>query len=128
MAYSRAPQGVSDQSVPTTARAKSAIGSAQIGRLSDCRKALTSRNGTMLTSNAAAKIATSEVDQGSETAIRITNISAVVAQAAARAVDERGRTETGQDFDQQHFAAIGLDDLVADDLVAGIVAALHQHA
>src|ERR1700738_2587097 len=82
MAYSRAPQGVSDQSVPTTARAKSAIGSAQIGRLSDCRKALTSRNGTMLTSNAAAKIATSEVDQGSETAIRMTNISAVVAQAA----------------------------------------------
>jgi hypothetical protein len=36
----------------------------------------------MLTSNAAAKMATSDVDQGSETAIRMTNISAVLAQAA----------------------------------------------
>src|SRR5258708_40124361 len=82
MAYSRAPHGASDQSVPTTARVKSAIGRAQIGRFSDCRKALTSRNGHIATSNAAAKIATSDVDQGSENAIRMANISAVVAQAA----------------------------------------------
>src|SRR5260370_569504 len=82
MAYSRAPHGASDQRVPATARANSPIGSAQIGRFSDCRKAPTPRNGHIATSNAAAKIATSEVDQGSETAIRMTNISAVVAQAA----------------------------------------------
>src|SRR5260370_22949863 len=48
--------------------------------------------------------------------------------ASTGAVDERGRTETGQHLDQQHFAAIGLDDFVADHLVAGIVAALHQDA
>src|SRR5450631_1787722 len=46
----------------------------------------------------------------------------------ARAVDERRRTEAGQDLDQQYFAAMGLDDLVADDLGAAIVPALDQYA
>ena len=72
---------------PTTAfrrppATNSAIGSTQIGRFSDCRKALTSRNGAIETSNAAAKIATSDVDHGSETAIRMAKISTVVDQAA----------------------------------------------
>src|SRR6202035_381161 len=47
---------------------------------------------------------------------------------SARAIDQRGRAETRQYIDQQHFAAIGLDDLMADDLLAGIIPALHQHA
>src|SRR5712692_10808538 len=82
MAWSRVAHGASDQSVPTTASANSAIGKAQIGRFNDCRKALRSRNGAIETIDAAAKIATSVVDQGSETAIRMTKISAAVAQAA----------------------------------------------
>src|SRR5260370_27153888 len=48
--------------------------------------------------------------------------------ASARAIDQRRRAEARQHVDQQHFAAIGFDDLMADDLIAGIVAALHQHA
>src|SRR5882757_6957990 len=48
--------------------------------------------------------------------------------ASAGALDERGRTETGQDLDQHHLATIALDDLVADDLIAGVVPTLHQHA
>src|SRR6266404_1328542 len=54
---------------------------AQIGRFSDCRKTFTSINGTIERMNTAAKIATSVVDQGSETAIKMTKISAVAAQA-----------------------------------------------
>src|SRR5260370_16596469 len=46
----------------------------------------------------------------------------------ARAVDERRRTEAGQYLDQQYFAAMGLDDLVANDLGAAIVPALDQCA
>src|SRR6266849_8350846 len=82
MAWRRVAHGAPDQSVPTTASANSAIGKAQIGRFNDCRKALRSRNGAIETIDAAAKIATSVVDQGSETAIRMTKISAAVAQAA----------------------------------------------
>src|SRR6266436_5464333 len=81
MAYSRAPHGASDHSVPTTASANSAIGKAQIGRFSDCRKTFTSITATTERMNTAAKIATSVVDQGSETAIKMTKISAVAAQA-----------------------------------------------
>src|SRR5690348_14155087 len=33
-----------------------------------------------------------------------------------------------EDIDQQHLAAVGLDDLVADHLLAGVVSALDQHA
>jgi hypothetical protein len=58
------------------------IGRAHIGRFSDCSKALTSRNGAIETRYAAAKIATSVVDHGSERAIRIAKISTVVDQAA----------------------------------------------
>src|SRR6202048_1791733 len=46
----------------------------------------------------------------------------------ARAVDERRRTEAGQDLDQQYFATVGLDDLVANDLGTAIVRALYQCA
>src|ERR1700682_3387080 len=46
----------------------------------------------------------------------------------ARAVDERRRAEAGQDLDQQYSAAMGLDDLVANDLGAAIVPALDQYA
>src|SRR6266446_6621581 len=77
----RVAHGAFDQSVPTTASANSAIGKAQIGRFSDCRKTFTSINGTIERMNTAAKIATNVVDQGSETAIRMTKTSAVAAQA-----------------------------------------------
>src|SRR5207244_10612002 len=79
---SRVAHGAFDQSVPTTASANSAIGKAQIGRFSDCRKDFRSRNGAIAITDAAAKIATSVVDQGSATAIRMTKISAAIAQAA----------------------------------------------
>src|ERR1700686_2476535 len=82
MAYNRAHHGASDQSVPATAMAKSAIGRAQIGRFSDCSKDLTSRDGAVVTRNAVAKIATSDVDQGSETAGRMAKMSAAAAHAA----------------------------------------------
>src|SRR6267142_7169167 len=42
-------------------------------------------------------------------------------------LDQGGRAETGEDIDQHHLSAVGLDDFMADDLLAGIVAALHQH-
>src|ERR1700730_8799816 len=48
--------------------------------------------------------------------------------ASARAIDERCGTEAGQDVDQQYFAATCFDDLVTDDLLAGIIPALHQYA
>ena len=76
------PHGTFAHSVPAAASTNSAIGSAQIGRFSDCRNALTSRNGDIETSNAAAKIATSVVDQGSDKAIRIAKMSEVVDHAA----------------------------------------------
>ena len=80
---------------PTKASANSAIGSTQIGRFSDCRNALTSRNGATETRNAAAKIATSVVDHGSETAIRIAKISAEVDHAAGSR--HRRRIDAGSD-------------------------------
>src|SRR6266568_826252 len=46
----------------------------------------------------------------------------------AGAIDQRGGAMALQYIDQQNLAATGLDDLVADDLLAGIVAALDQHA
>src|SRR5258708_27587689 len=46
----------------------------------------------------------------------------------ARATDERCGAEAVEDIDQHDLATVSVDDLVADDLVAGIVAALHQHA
>src|ERR1700716_2314025 len=45
-----------------------------------------------------------------------------------RAPDERCGAEAFEDIDQHDLATVSCDDLVADDLVAGIVAALHQHA
>src|SRR6478735_7853662 len=45
-----------------------------------------------------------------------------------RAPDERRRAVAFENIDQQHLAATGLDDVVADDLLAGIVAALDQYA
>ena len=60
------------------ASANSAIGATQIGRRNDRAKALTSRNGTMETRSAAAKIATSDVDHGSASAVRMAKTSAIV--------------------------------------------------
>src|ERR1700730_1777608 len=48
--------------------------------------------------------------------------------ASARAIDERCGTEAGQNVHQQYFAATCFDDLAADDLLAGVIPALHQHA
>src|SRR5258707_2475598 len=45
-----------------------------------------------------------------------------------RAPDERCGAEAFEDIDQHDLATVSGDDFVADDLVAGIVAALHQHA
>ena len=53
-------------SVPTSAKTNSAIGSAQIGRFSDCRKVLKSSVGATATSHTAPKMPTSEVDHGSD--------------------------------------------------------------
>lgn len=43
-------------------------------------------------------------------------------------MNQRGRAETLQDIDQHDHPAGGFDDLVADHLLAGVVAALHQNA
>src|SRR4051794_39179157 len=48
--------------------------------------------------------------------------------ASARTIDQRSRAVAGQDVDQHDFAAMGFDDLAANDLLAGVVAALDQHA
>src|SRR3978361_1213521 len=45
-----------------------------------------------------------------------------------RALDQRGGAEAFKDIDQQDFAAAGLHHLVTDNPVAGIIAALCQHA
>src|SRR5215510_4100913 len=47
--------------------------------------------------------------------------------ALAGALHQRGRAMPLEDVDQQNLAAMGLDDLVADDLFAGVIAALYQH-
>ena len=47
--------------------------------------------------------------------------------ARPRTINQRRCAETLENVDQQHFAAIGLDDLVPDDLLAGVVATLHQN-
>src|SRR5579864_5668552 len=64
------------------ASATSASGAAQIGRFNDCRNALRSRNGIFAATIAAAKIATSDVDHGSDSASRIARMSFAVIQAA----------------------------------------------
>src|SRR5262249_17905672 len=48
--------------------------------------------------------------------------------ALAGALHQRGRAVAFEDVDQQHLAAVRLDGFVADDLLAGVVAALDQHA
>src|SRR5262244_2281890 len=48
--------------------------------------------------------------------------------ALAGTLHQRGRAVAFEDVDQQHLAAMRLDDFVADDLVAGVVTALDQHA
>src|SRR3984957_20517044 len=142
--------------MPAAANANSAIGTVDTGRFSDCRNAFASKKAIIVTSAATANNATSDVDHGSEATIRMMKTSDVVTQAAgsrhnrhnkspsdSRArllmsgrsrlvspgtIDQRCRAEARQHVDQQHFAAFGLDDLVADDLFAGVVAALDQYA
>src|SRR5437016_11676629 len=46
----------------------------------------------------------------------------------AGALHQRGRAVAFEDVDQQHLAAVFLDDFVTDDLLAGVVATLDQHA
>ena len=122
-----------------------------MGCLRRSRKRLKSTVGATTNSQTAAKMPTSEVDHGSESAISIATISAAVIQAAGsrqrRGIllagngtstaltpclpghgDQRCRTEARQNVDQNDFAAGSLDDLVADDLLEGIVAAFDQHA
>ncbi|CUU16974.1 hypothetical protein CDS [Bradyrhizobium sp.] len=43
-------------------------------------------------------------------------------------MDQRGRAEALEDVDQHDDSAGGLDDLMADHLLAGVVATLHQRA
>ncbi len=69
-------------SVPMTASAKSRSAVAQAGRFIDSRKPCHSIVGIRNTSHATAKIATSEVDHGSEMAIRTTAMSAAFVHAA----------------------------------------------
>lgn len=45
-----------------------------------------------------------------------------------RALHQRRRAVARQNIDQHDLAAIGGDDLMADYLLAGVVAAFHQHA
>src|SRR4051794_16119313 len=68
--------------MPKTANANNAIGATQIGRFNERRNAGTSKNGTMAISIAVAKIAGSDVDQGSESATKIAKTSTAVAQLA----------------------------------------------
>src|SRR4051812_41066120 len=82
MAWRRVAQDASDHNVPTQASRNNAIGAMQIGCLSNCRNDLTSRNGIRVISNAAPKIATSDVDHGSDSATRTAQMSTVVSQAA----------------------------------------------
>src|SRR3982750_3835958 len=43
-----------------------------------------------------------------------------------RAMNQRRRAETLENVDQHHRPARGLDDLMADDLLAGVIAPLDQ--
>jgi hypothetical protein len=70
------------QSVPTTARRKSAIGKMHSGRLSERRNGLSWSVGSNVTTQTAMKIETSVVDHGNEAATRTAMTSAVFAQAA----------------------------------------------
>src|SRR3954469_16207479 len=47
---------------------------------------------------------------------------------SARAMNQRRRAEAPEDVDQHDRSARGFDDLMADHLLAGVVAALHQRA
>ena len=76
------PQRASDHNVPTNASANSAIGTAEIGRFSDAMNAAASTVGSITSTVTTAKIPTSEVDHGSDSASSTTKISAVVIQAA----------------------------------------------
>ena len=58
------------------------IGSAQIGRFSDCRKSLKSSVGTSVTIQMTARMPIAEVDHGSENAVSTAKISAILLQAA----------------------------------------------
>jgi hypothetical protein len=54
----------------------------ETGRFSECRKSRKSSVGATVSSKTTPKMPTSEVDQGSDSAIRIATISALFAQAA----------------------------------------------
>jgi hypothetical protein len=81
-ACSRAPQDASDHSVPTSASATIAIGSAEIGRISDRTKARGSMVGISATNHSTAAIATPEVDHGSRIAISTASRSILNIRAA----------------------------------------------
>src|SRR3954469_3505716 len=48
--------------------------------------------------------------------------------ASARSVDQRTRTEPGQNINQQNLPAIRFDDFMTDDLLARVIAAFYQYA
>src|SRR4051794_33305385 len=48
--------------------------------------------------------------------------------ASARSIDQRTRTEAGQNIDQQNLPAIRFDDFMTDDLLARVIAAFYQYA
>src|ERR1700680_3198634 len=76
------PHGASDHNVPTAAKTKNAIGSMQAGCFRDRASVGSSSVGASTIIHITAKIATSDVDQGSASAIPTTTRSAVRAQAA----------------------------------------------
>ncbi len=78
----RAPHAASDHRVPTSARANNAIGSAQIGRVSDRSNARGSMVGISATNQSTAAIATPEVDHGSRIAISTVSRSMLKIRAA----------------------------------------------
>src|ERR1044072_2622650 len=92
----------------------------QIGSFSDCRNAGTSRNGTMQSSISALKIPVSEVDQGSDAAVRTANISTVSRQAAglrrrrsniSPVVSRRSGLLDGGRYALVHTRSLEFDDL-----------------
>src|SRR5216683_5874603 len=80
--WRRALQGASDQSTPSSARAKKAIGNAQAGRVSECASARGSTVKASAISHSVSAMLTPLVDYGKRIATRTANRSTFKIRAA----------------------------------------------
>src|SRR5882724_2776305 len=119
MPCSRAGHELSAHNVPTTASANNASGSAQAGRASERNSSRRSSVGTSATNQSTMKMATADVDHGSEAAtstasrstvrIRATGSRQLLEQALNQAATMPGRTA---EFDTLALISVALLSLM----------------